>query len=166
VWLSQKSTHSGPYFSYGHGMLPAHVLRQCCSHKRESACSWDMSTLASACITTWKPPTWLHKTIHYNTQLLTQQQWQASIWNISRYLNDTRNFSEKNSTLSNWKSKFNFDDLNNTLNTITTSHWNQYFTSFQGVRGMPASTGVGINQISNETKSNMLAQIWPRWTNV
>jgi len=58
-------------------LLVAQMLKQCCSHMRESACSSDMSTLASACITTWKLPMWLYKTIHYNSQLLTLQQWQT-----------------------------------------------------------------------------------------
>jgi len=59
-------------------MLVAQKLKQCCSHIRESACSSDMSTLASACTTTWKWLMWLHKTTHYNSQfLITQQQWQT-----------------------------------------------------------------------------------------
>ena len=63
----------------------AQKLKQCCSHIRENACSSDMSTLAPACITTWKPSMWLHNTTHYNSQFLNQQQWQTNIWNISRY---------------------------------------------------------------------------------
>ena len=145
-------------------LLVAQKLKQCCSHIRENACSSDTSTLASVCITTWKPPMWLHKTAHYNSQFLTQQQWQTNIWNLSRYLMMLETFLKKiyTSTLSIWKSKFNFGDLNYLLNTITTPHWNQYFTCFQGVRGMSASTAIGITQLSNKTKSSVLAQLWAK----
>jgi hypothetical protein len=145
-------------------LLAAQMLKQYCSHKRRSTCSSDTSTLASACITTWKAPMWLHKITHHNAQVVTQKQWQTNICNIYRYLNDTWNFSEKNytSTPSNWQSKVNFGDLNSILNTIMTSHWNQYFTCFQAVRGTSASTARDINQLSNKTTNSVLAQWWDK----